>query len=84
MPVVAPEPHLKSRTPSDSAIVAIFQDKRKPQNATQRAFPLDFMGNFLRYGDFSGFLQGGWRRLNLRRTSRGKEICPYFRRATAS
>jgi len=33
LPVVAPEPHMKSRTPSDSAIVAIFQDKRKPQNA---------------------------------------------------
>jgi hypothetical protein len=30
LPVVAPEPHIKSRTPSDSAIVAIFHDKRKP------------------------------------------------------
>ncbi|HEX7909138.1 MAG TPA: hypothetical protein VF534_13770 [Paraburkholderia sp.] len=82
LPVVAPEPHIKSRTPSDSAIVAIFRDKRKPQNAAQRPFPLDFMGKFLRYGGFSGFLQGRWRGLNPRRSSRGKEICPYFQRAT--
>jgi hypothetical protein len=42
LPVVAPEPHMKSRTPSDSAIVAIFQDKRKPAQGMKHAFPLDF------------------------------------------
>jgi len=31
LPVVAPEPHMKSRTPSDFVIVAIFRDKRKPR-----------------------------------------------------
>ncbi|HYS65502.1 MAG TPA: hypothetical protein VEN30_17075 [Paraburkholderia sp.] len=36
---------MKSRTPSDFAIVAIFRDKRKPQNAARSAFPLDFMEN---------------------------------------
>ncbi|MDR6421564.1 hypothetical protein [Paraburkholderia phenoliruptrix] len=41
---------MKSRTPSDSAIVAIFQDKRKPQSAAPSAFPLDFMAIFRRYG----------------------------------
>ncbi|MGA9914948.1 MAG: hypothetical protein WBR17_20720 [Paraburkholderia sp.] len=50
---------MKSRTPSDSAIVAIFRDKRKPQNAAQSAFPLDFMGIFQRYGGAVGLLQGG-------------------------
>ncbi len=63
LPVVAPEPHMKSRTPSDSAIVAIFRDKRKPQNAARSAFPLDFMGIFRRYGGVPGLLQGGLRRL---------------------
>jgi hypothetical protein len=52
LPVVAPEPHIKSRTPSDSAIVAIFQDKRKPQSATRRAFPLDFTRICALYGGF--------------------------------
>jgi hypothetical protein len=46
LPVVAPEPHIKSRTPSDFAIVAIFQDKRNPQNTAPSAFLLDFMGIF--------------------------------------
>jgi len=41
LPVVASEPHIKSRTPSDSAIVAIFQDKRKPAERVKPAFPLD-------------------------------------------
>jgi hypothetical protein len=50
---------MKSRTPSDSAIVAIFRDKRKPQNAARSAFPLDFMGIFQRYGGAVGLLQGG-------------------------
>ncbi|CAE6705820.1 hypothetical protein R69927_07252 [Paraburkholderia domus] len=52
---------MKSRTPSDSAIVAIFRDKRKPQNAARSAFPLDFMGIFQRCGDAPGLLQGGLR-----------------------
>ena len=46
LPVVAPEPHMKSRTPSDSAIVAIFQDKRKPAEGLKHAFPLDFTAIF--------------------------------------
>ena len=46
LPVVAPEPHMKSRTPSDSAIVAIFQDKRKPAEGLKHAFPLDFTAVF--------------------------------------
>jgi hypothetical protein len=46
LPVVAPEPHIKSRTPSDSAIVAIFHDKRKPPTDPQSAFPLDFTAIF--------------------------------------
>ncbi|MCX4146426.1 MULTISPECIES: hypothetical protein [Paraburkholderia] len=54
---------MKSRTPSDSAIVAIFRDKRKPQNAVRSAFPLDFMGIFQRYGGTPRLLQGGLRRL---------------------
>jgi hypothetical protein len=37
---------MKSRTPSDCAIVAIFQAKRNPQNTAQSAFLLDFMGIF--------------------------------------
>jgi hypothetical protein len=50
---------MKSRTPSDSAIVAIFQDKRKPQSAAPSGFPLDFMAIFRRYGGACGTLQGG-------------------------
>jgi hypothetical protein len=50
---------MKSRTPSDFAIVAIFQDKRKPQNAVPSAFPPDFMGISGRYGDASRLLQAG-------------------------
>jgi hypothetical protein len=46
LPVVAPEPHMKSRTPSDSAIVAIFQDKRKPAEGLKHPFPLDFTAIF--------------------------------------
>jgi hypothetical protein len=50
---------MKSRTPSDFAIVAIFRDKRKPQNAVRSAFPLDFMGIFRRRGGLAGLLQSG-------------------------
>jgi hypothetical protein len=39
---------MKSRTPSDFAIVAIFQDKRKPQNPAPSAFPADFTAIFQR------------------------------------
>jgi hypothetical protein len=46
LPVVASEPHMKSRTPSDSAIVAIFRDKRKPAARVKPAFPLDFTAIF--------------------------------------
>jgi hypothetical protein len=46
LPVVASEPHIKSRTPSDSAIVAIFRDKRKPAARVKRLFPLDFTAIF--------------------------------------
>jgi len=46
LPVVASEPHMKSRTPSDSAIVAIFRDKRKPAERVKPAFPLDFTAIF--------------------------------------
>jgi hypothetical protein len=70
--VVAPEPHIKSRTPSDFAIVAIFQDKRKPQNAAQRAFPLDSMGILQRYDGALGLLQGGSRRPEPAADKRGK------------
>jgi hypothetical protein len=52
LPVVAPEPHIKSRTPSDSAIVAIFQDKRKPQSATRSPSPPDFTRICALYGGF--------------------------------
>jgi hypothetical protein len=61
LPVVAPEPHIKSRTPSDSAIVAIFRPKRKPQNAARRAFRPDFAPIFNGYGAVTGVLQGGRR-----------------------
>jgi hypothetical protein len=57
LPVVAPEPHIKSRTPSDSAIVAIFQDKRKPQTVPKNAFPLDFTGIFAADGDWERLAQ---------------------------
>jgi hypothetical protein len=70
--VVAPEPHIKSRTPSDFAIVAIFQDKRKPQSTAQRAFQLDFMGIFRPYGGRSGLLQGGSCRLGSTPDKPGK------------
>ncbi|QQC64959.1 hypothetical protein [Paraburkholderia ginsengisoli] len=53
---------MKSRTPSDFAIVAIFQDKRKPQNAAQSAFPLDFMGIFRCRSGLAGLVQGALRR----------------------
>ncbi|WP_120292916.1 hypothetical protein [Paraburkholderia sp. BL23I1N1] len=67
---------MKSRTPSDFAIVAIFRDKRKPQNAARSAFPLDFMGIFRRYGGASGLLQGGLRRPRSAPDTRGKETLP--------
>jgi hypothetical protein len=50
---------MKSRTPSDFAIVAIFRDKRKPQNAVGSAFPLDFMGIFQCLGGPASLLQSG-------------------------
>jgi hypothetical protein len=44
LPVVAPGPHaetrLPNRTPSDFVIVAIFQDKRKPQGEREGASAL--------------------------------------------
>ncbi|MGA3248319.1 MAG: hypothetical protein ABSD12_09140, partial [Paraburkholderia sp.] len=46
LPVVASEPHMKSRTPSDSAIVAIFRDKRKLAARVKHAFLLDFTAIF--------------------------------------
>ncbi|WP_143016661.1 hypothetical protein [Paraburkholderia phenazinium] len=63
LPVVASEPHLKSRTPSDSAIVAIFQDKRKPAERVKHAFPLDFTAIFCRDGGAQHVLQALRRRL---------------------
>jgi len=65
LPVVAPEPHMESRTPSDFAIVAIFQDKRKPPRRVRSAFPLDFTAIFSPDGGAKGILQA------LRRDSRG-------------
>jgi hypothetical protein len=67
---------MKSRTPSDSAIVAIFRDKRKPQNAARSAFPLDFMGIFQRYGGAAGLLQGGLRRLRPAPDKQAQETLP--------
>ncbi|MFM0025881.1 hypothetical protein PQR70_06310 [Paraburkholderia madseniana] len=70
---------MKSRTPSDSAIVAIFRDKRKPQNAVRSAFPLDFMGIFQRYGGTPRLLQGGLRRLAKGAGQAGaRKLCPYL------
>ncbi|MFM0080859.1 hypothetical protein P0D72_18585 [Paraburkholderia sediminicola] len=71
---------MKSRTPSDSAIVAIFRDKRKPQNAVRSAFPLDFMGIFQRYGGAPGLLQGGLRRLGPAPDKQGQETLPLLMR----
>ncbi|HEX7932953.1 MAG TPA: hypothetical protein VF573_07760 [Paraburkholderia sp.] len=56
---------MKSRTPSDFAIVAIFQDKRKPQNAVGSPFPRDFTAMFQRYGCVSGFCKPGPENLPL-------------------
>ena len=71
---------MKSRTPSDSAIVAIFRDKRKPQNAVRSAFPLDFMGIFQRYGGAPSLLQGGLRRFEPAPDKRGHETLPLLMR----
>ncbi|MFM0316989.1 hypothetical protein PQR36_19060 [Paraburkholderia nemoris] len=71
---------MKSRTPSDSAIVAIFRDKRKPQNAVGSAFPLDFMGIFQRYGGAPGLLQGDLRCLEPAPDKRGHETLPLLMR----
>ncbi|MFM0660897.1 hypothetical protein [Paraburkholderia sediminicola] len=71
---------MKSRTPSDFAIVAIFRDKRKPQNAARSAFQLDFMGIFQRYSDAPGLLQGGLRRLGPAPDKRGQENLPLLMR----
>jgi hypothetical protein len=57
LPVVASEPHMKSRTPSDSAIVAIFRDKRKPAARVKHAFPLDFTAIFCTDGGAKRLLQ---------------------------
>lgn len=70
---------MKSRTPSDFAIVAIFRDKRKPQNAAQCAFPLDFMGIFQRCGDASSLLQGGFRGLQPRLDRQAERNLPLLR-----
>ncbi|MDT8839320.1 hypothetical protein ParKJ_18020 [Paraburkholderia fungorum] len=71
---------MKSRTPSDFVIVAIFRDKRKPQNAVRSAFPLDFMAIFQRYGGASGLLQDGLRRLGPTPDKRGRETLPLLMR----
>ena len=71
---------MKSRTPSDSAIVAIFRDKRKPQNAVRSAFPLDFMGIFQRYGGAPGLLQGGLRRFEPAPDKQGEKTLPLLMR----
>ena len=71
---------MKSRTPSDSAIVAIFRDKRKPQNAVGSAFPLDFMGIFQRYGGAPSLLQGGLRHFEPAPDKRGHETLPLLMR----
>jgi hypothetical protein len=71
---------MKSRTPSDSAIVAIFRDKRKPQNAVRRAFPLDFMGIFQRYGGAPGLSQGGLRHPGPAPDKQGEETLPLLMR----
>jgi hypothetical protein len=63
---------MKSRTPSDFAIVAIFQDKRKPQNAVRSAFPLDFMGIFRRHVDLAGLLQSALRHPEAGPRKRGR------------
>ncbi|WP_228878166.1 hypothetical protein [Paraburkholderia saeva] len=47
LPVVAPEPHKKSRTPSDFAIVAFFRTNANlhgPQNARGSLFSQEFHG----------------------------------------
>ncbi|MFL9865828.1 hypothetical protein PQR67_16760 [Paraburkholderia fungorum] len=72
---------MKSRTPSDSAIVAIFRDKRKPQNAARSAFPLDFMGIFQRYGGAASLLQGGLRGLRPAPHKQGEETLPLLMHA---
>ncbi|NPT59517.1 hypothetical protein [Paraburkholderia elongata] len=71
---------MKSRTPSDFAIVAIFRDKRKPQNAARSAFPLDFMGIFQRYSDAPGLLQGDLRRLRPAPDKQGQQTLPLLMR----
>jgi len=45
LPVVAPEPHMKSRTPSDFVIVAIFRDKRKPRGQLEYHIRAKFAPN---------------------------------------
>ncbi|ANB72313.1 hypothetical protein [Paraburkholderia phytofirmans] len=72
---------MKSRTPSDSAIVAIFRDKRKPQNAARSAFPLDFMGIFQRNSSAAGLLQGGLHGLGPAPGKQGQETPPLFMHA---
>ncbi|MFM0731356.1 hypothetical protein PQQ52_12805 [Paraburkholderia sediminicola] len=71
---------MKSRTPSDFAIVAIFRDKRKPWNAARSAFQLDFMGIFRRYDGAPGLLQGGSRRPNQAPDKQGPETLPLLMR----
>jgi len=66
LPVVAPEPHMKSRTPSDSAIVAIFQDKRKPAEGLKHPFPLDFTAIFGSDGGEKRIVQGVQRACGVR------------------
>jgi hypothetical protein len=71
---------MKSRTPSDFVIVAIFRDKRKPQNAAQSAFPLDFMGIFQRYDGAPGLLQDGLCRLGPAPDKQGRKTLPLLMR----
>jgi hypothetical protein len=72
---------MKSRTPSDFAIVAIFRDKRKPQNAVQSAFPLDFMGIFRRPHGAPSLLQGGFGSHASAPGQRGESHLPRFQAA---
>lgn len=71
---------MKSRTPSDFVIVAIFRDKRKPQNAARGAFPLDFMGIFQRYDDTPALVQGGLHRLGPVPDKQGRQTLPLLMR----
>jgi hypothetical protein len=69
---------MKSRTPSDSAIVAIFRDKRKPQNAAQAHFRLISWESFNDMAARRAFCKAVCAASNLRRTSEATKLCPYL------